>query len=261
MDFGTIVNAVKVTWNNKGKLLNYYKRPKLLIELSSGVFDFALGEETRRIDMAYISIKNNEKFDVTIVSNSIFLDNNRFPTGGDELLKWLHQNGARPILPETHENMYWHYNDPNNHLNISSGMSTFIIKPSHTKIFPIMLIGSAITNLFSIKSKSNLITQNRLMSVTLNVNEEIREYGIDREMAYKNYLNFLAAYTAKFPPFIKETLAPHVPKKLKSGLPFSVNIPNKQTAKTLQDSKAGLDIIEAQNMNGLLQKLRLNDES
>lgn len=208
---GTIVKLAKGIWDTKSKLLNYYKRPKLLIELTSGVFDFSLAKETRSIDIAYISIKNNEKFDVIIVSNSLFLDNNRFPTGGGEQLKWLYENGARPVLPETHEIMYEHYNAPSNHLNISSGRSTFVIKPSHTKIFPIILSGSAITNIFSIKNKSNLIVKNRLMSVTLNVNQKIREYGLDREMAYANYLNFLAAYTGKFPPVIKEIQAPYTP--------------------------------------------------
>lgn len=46
--------------------------------------------------------------------------------------------------------------------------------------------------------------------------------------------------------------------ELRHGLPFAVNIPNKQTAKTLQDSEAGIDIIEAQDMDDLLQKLELD---
>ncbi len=48
--------------------------------------------------------------------------------------------------------------------------------------------------------------------------------------------------------------------ELRHGLPFSVNIPNKQTAKALQDSEAGIDIIEAQDMDDLLQKLGLDDK-
>ena len=48
--------------------------------------------------------------------------------------------------------------------------------------------------------------------------------------------------------------------ELRHGLPFSVKIPNKQTAKTLQDSEAEIDIIEAQDMDDLLQKLELNDK-
>lgn len=48
--------------------------------------------------------------------------------------------------------------------------------------------------------------------------------------------------------------------EMRKGLPFSVNIPNAQTAKTLKDAEAGIDIIEAENMDELLYKLGLDDQ-
>lgn len=42
---------------------------------------------------------------------------------------------------------------------------------------------------------------------------------------------------------------------LRHGLPFEVNLPNKETIKAIKEAKAGIGLIESKNLNALFKEL------
>jgi len=44
--------------------------------------------------------------------------------------------------------------------------------------------------------------------------------------------------------------------RLRKALPFAVAIPNTETAKAIEDALAGVDLYEAENVDGLFDKLQ-----
>lgn len=48
--------------------------------------------------------------------------------------------------------------------------------------------------------------------------------------------------------------------ELRHGMPFPINIPNSETAKVLKDAEAGIDVIQAKDIDDLFKKIDLDDE-
>lgn len=200
---GIVVRVTSFLFGPLRKAWAYKSRKKLSIQFKTEIFKFKSDSAEYGIPIPNISIKNTGSSQVIIVSNSLFLDNNRFPTGGGNDLKTVYEMGAKPVLPKNMELMYAHYVE-NDHFNIESGHVSFTIDPGHTKIFPIVLSGAGITNLFSIKKDSDLFFKNGLwlwpsskMSVRLNVDDKNCEYGLNRENAYAAYLNYFSQISAR----------------------------------------------------------------
>lgn len=183
------------------KIYNWVMRPKLVVDFRVENFEFTTSDNIpHHIQIPHIAVKNNKSNIIQIKANKISFNNTLYiQMHGSEILRELYDTkGAKETKISKSEIMYVYYK--NNWLDITEGRALIEIEQGNTKIFPIMLLGAAISSLQQEKESSRLFLNSFKMSFTLHINGKNFEYGINRKYFYERYLNYLASHTARYKP-------------------------------------------------------------
>lgn len=186
------------------KLYNLIRRPNLTISFEVKNFQFMSKDDTKEtkrvIDIPYFAITNNKNKPVQIRADLICFNNMRYVQMYDsEILHQLYETVKAQEIPILNtEIIYQHYKK--NWFEITQGRDIISIGPAQTKIFPVMPLGAAITNLRIEKQSSSIFGSKKKMIITLNTKGKNFEYGLCRVKVYEKYLNYLASYTARYKP-------------------------------------------------------------
>lgn len=177
-----------ITIWNKAKaffplMRNLLLRPKLSLNIKQKKIIFLTNDNKEHHHSCFcLLIKNNSKKVLRINPNKIFINNERCPV--------MHYNTFNPPYKSCKNDICQMYTD--RWREIVENDYTFEIKPYETKIFPSKPIKGASHLFIATKKQSLLFKAKTKLSVTIEINGNAYEYGINRISFYEKYINYLA---------------------------------------------------------------------
>jgi hypothetical protein len=163
-------------------------------------FEFKLENGERRIyDIPFISVTNNSKTKIKIRANSIRFNGEAYCcfVQSDNIFTQHYGEGNHLTPAQANPRLvYRFYKD--NWLEITQGIKYLTIEPNQELLFPLKLIGSALTRLnFQVKHSKLFFNENKL-SFIISHHDKSYEYGINRMDCYNVYINYLASHTSRY---------------------------------------------------------------
>lgn len=181
------------------RVQNLISRPKLSVEFKAGRFNFLTPENKQHLILIpHVAITNLKPKKIRIRADQIYFNNTNYMNmWNGEILRALDKAQAKACNINNIEIMHSYYQA--NWTEITEKRASITIEEEETKIFPIMPLGDAITNLTSKKKYSKLFFANKKITITININGKDYEYGFNRIKFYEDYFNYFASYTARYP--------------------------------------------------------------
>ncbi len=171
---------------------NWLFRPKLSVDTNQQKIVFvSQNDEEHHHNYFCFLIRNDSNRKVHLNLKKIKINNESYQVVLQSDPNFLHLNPeTKKCWKDCKNDIYKEYSK--NWHDISQNIYTLEIAPHATKVFPAKLIKENSHILTSIKNNSLLIFSKKKISLTIEANNKIYEYGINRTFVYNKYINYLA---------------------------------------------------------------------
>jgi hypothetical protein len=176
------------------RMKNLLLRPKLKLEIKNQRLVF-IGDGNKEHHYPYLCLTlcNSSKNDYHVNLNSLLINNELYTVLIQTEVNFLKLNPNNPSSWERCNcEIYNTYQ--RNWLEILQGNFDYEIKPFKKQIFPIKPTNARSHCMTSVKKNSLLFFSKNKISITLEINQKIYEYGLNRKLCYEYLINYLAFY-------------------------------------------------------------------